>query len=380
MKDLKVYIIIFQFMLMTACGDQVKFDDIVRSSNKTNAENIDPSTLPPEEPGGVSNPPPGNNPPSTENPAPPIPPSPAEPKLIAITETLNQIPLQKAVDILIVEDTTLSMHTDRWSLHQKFSKSVDNLAGLDWRLAITSTDLGKNRLDGKIITLDNKGTQFITAQSSNPLKLLKDNISFDHCNSNDYILGWGDVGCTLGNEKLLGATIQAVAKNKEFFRDKTNLAVIYITDEDEEALANEHKATPQEVINAVKLNLGERDFKAYGAIIEPGDTQCLIQQKSAFEEPAAVYGETVASLIQQTGGQSVSICSHDYSDLFKSIEGNVTSALKTHFQLAHAPEIDIEVSLEPVQNIKYSLVKDQLIFASPPAEGSKITISYKFLE
>ncbi|MCB0390623.1 MAG: hypothetical protein KDD58_05010 [Bdellovibrionales bacterium] len=358
--------------LITACSDEVDFQSSLSKVSQS-VEDIDPSTLPPEEPGGGG----GQQPPNIEPPIVVNPRPPGEQQLLETEEVFQQKLITNAVDILIVEDTTLSMHNDRWTLHQKFDHSISNLGNLDWQMALTSTDLGKNRLDGSLIKFDNHGTTILSSISKNALDKFTNKIGFDHCNENDFVLGWGDLGCSLDGHHILGASVKAIEKNRNIFRPKANLAVVYITDEDEAAKGKDYQTTPNDVISAVRTYLGEVDFKAYGVIIQPGDSACLEQQKLPFVDPGAKYASVIEQLIQQTGGDSVSICNNDYSELFRHIQGNAAGELQTNFILMNANPLDAVVQLEPPQAIDYKIDGNILMFNSPPASGTKISIKYK---
>ncbi len=399
LKSKSTWGLYFTLFLSLGCDKQVEFRElssgILRNGGFEYTDDDQPEAPGPAQPPVVVTPPPVvvTPPPVVVTPPPVVvaPPPSEEPAGNEQQEVFYQTTVSNSVDIVIVEDTTLSMHGDRWTLHQKFSQAFENMSGLDWRLAITSTDLGSNRLDGRFIEFDYRGTSFLTPNTSNFKQKFMDKIGFLHCNDDMFSSGWGNIGCTLNSERMLEATIKTINRNSNFYRQDANLAVVYITDEDETVPVRDHLTTPSEVFEAITQRFGdEKNFTAYGAIIQPSDSDCLLKQTGPFTSPGAKYGVAINELVEMTGGSTVSICSNDYSGLFADIKGKNKGVLKKEFRLKEFYPIDIEVLFEPSQNISYKVEqrseivdnKEQkykvLVFDSEPLSGTKITINYKY--
>lgn len=403
MGFIRLIIILFVSASFVACGDQVEFQKQASSSFKSS---IDPSELPPEPPGGVQ--PPNQQPPHLEPPSnPPVTPPPSdnpedpvviipEPQLRDAELVFQQSPLiaNNKVDILVIEDTSLSMHSDRWTLHQKFDNMFTNLQGLDWRVGVTTTDLGRFRQDGSLVDFDYKGTKYLTPRTSNFKQKFLDVIGFDVCNESDTI-SWTGKPCTLNSTRVLEATVVAASKNNNFFRKDASLAVVYITDEDEEVPNRDHLTTPSEVKSAIEIHLGaDKSYSFHGAYIQPGDSSCLDKQKGHFTEPNSAYAHSIDSLVAETQGNSTSICGSDFSSLFSNLSGKVgvEGELDLEFDLPHNDPLGIEVTIVPAQDIEYSLIKKSktvngveipfkaIRFTTAPSAGSQITVKYKYEE
>ena len=238
-----------------------------------------------------------------------------------VQDTTPSIPSLRKVDILFVEDTSISMREDRFTLYRKFKNLFQNISHLDWQIAITATEQSRYGLNGDFIKLNYSGQTILKKSSSNYAKKFQDGISFDQCNDVDTD-GWLDSPCTLGNEHNLEVSIQSInsSSNAKFFRSDAELIIVYISDEDETVLKGEYKHTPENVINAVKSRFGDnKKFKALGIIIQPGDTNCLAKQTLPFNDPGAQFGDSISELTKLTAGNTTSICKDDYSSLFKGL-------------------------------------------------------------
>lgn len=290
------------------------------------------------------------------------------------------------LDILIVEDTSLSMRNERWTLHKRFPNLIQDLQGVDWQLGITTTNLGNPQdLNGELISLNYTGLKVLRKQNKNAQKIFEDAIGLDMCNNDDDPYAWLQKPCTLGHEEPLKASILAMnsARNDALFRNDAQLAIILITDEDEKSTTGHGATTPQDLMDAFSNRFGpDKKLSVHSIIIEPGDSQCLDQQSGPFADPGAQYGTQANLLSQLTGGITQSICESDYSlltsELAKQAQGG-SGQLQLEFTLSQTPIAEtVQVTISPSQSINWQIDGDKIIFDQAPRENSNIKIDYEY--
>jgi hypothetical protein len=278
------------------------------------------------------------------------------------------------VDILVISDDSYSMEADQKKLGAKFSSFISELATIDWHVGVTTTDLiSENALKGRLDEFQ-PGQIVLTPETANAQKLFEKTV-VRKCHG---------MVCGSSDEQPLGATVAAVnlaeGANHGFFRDGVDLAVLAISDEDEMSTGGSKATKPEKVIQTIQDKWGStKKFSAYGIIIKPGDTKCLIEQ-GGTEVPrvkaSAYYGRYVDKLSKMTGGETYSICEKDYDPLLKDISNKIRKLVYS-FQLQATPELDtLTVQLTPNAEIGYHVEHTRLVFDQPPAAGTQISVSY----
>lgn len=265
------------------------------------------------------------------------------------------------VDIIVVVDDSPSMSSEQKKLGERIESFIASLNGVDWRIAITTTDVSDDGPQGDFVTFEGTTTNVLSETVTNYKDVFLNTVKRKASKSS--------------SERPLEATILALSKantvNKGFFREQASLSIIYISDEDERSNGGSKATKPSEVVAAVTSLSSKKDFTAYGIIVEPGDSKCLFK---AGNHKEATH---VSALAYATGGLTGSICADDYSPTLKAIGKNVRK-LNDTFELLDLPDNDsVEVSLAPEQDIKWSLEGKKLIFDVPPLDDTKITVKFK---
>jgi hypothetical protein len=218
-----------------------------------------------------------------------------------VEETWN-ISSYGAVDLLFVVDSSKSMDAERTEMGRRFGDLMGQLSGLDWQIAMTTTDVqsmdGRSR--GQLMDFLGIGLPILTAQ-----------IPADQA--------WAAFRDTIENakegdpyERGIFATYMALERYQQdlaaqqFFRKNSHLEVIVITDADNSG--NEFMDQPQNLFDYVKNLFGpEKNFSFHSLIVEPGDRACVKQGES--------YGEKYFRLSQMTSGVVGSVCAKDYGQV-----------------------------------------------------------------
>jgi len=325
-------------MLTTACSD-VGFQDVASAASKV--ETGEPTTPTPE----------------------PTPVTPLE------EDSFVQRASDTPVDIIVVVDDSPSMSGEQKKLGERIGSFISSLDGVDWRIAITTTDVSDKStgLKGNFVEIEGTGTNILSYDTP------------DY--QNKFLQTVKRKASASSSEQPLEATVLAVSKanteNAGFFRDGASLSVIYISDEDERSTGGRKATKPATVLNAVKSVWSKKAFTAYGIIVEPGDYRCLDKGGSVAKHR---FGTHVSELARLTGGLTGSLCDDDYGPTLSAI-GKKVRKLNDTFKLKAMPDKDsLTISMDPYQDMKWKMEGDSIVFERPPMDNTKISIKYKKLK
>ena len=298
-----------------------------------------------------------------------------DPDATYVEENFEQKETNSKVDILFVVDNSPSMYEEQKMLGSRFNSFISALSRVDWQIAFTTTDVsnGTYGIKGSFLDLDGaNGNKVLRGNAGNAHQIFANTIQRKESNCSFV--------CPSSDEQGLLASIMAMDKsltvNAGFFRDDTDLAIIYISDEDELSDGPRDATKPVEVIDTFRQHWGQtKSLSVYGIIIEPGDTNCLREKRD--EGTTAYYGTHVSDLSALTGGITGSLCQRDYSQTLEEISNRVRELVDS-FELKEAPTGDVLVELDPVQpNISWRIDGNKLIFSRPPVSGTKIRVVYQ---
>ncbi len=300
------------------------------------------------------------------------------------TMSLIQPKEKSQVDILVVVDNSVSMLDEQLKIGQRFGDFVSALNNADWHIGFITSDprfeINKPGFGGRLLSVNSQNEKFLTPKTAFVQRAFLNTINRradqEGCDL------FGNI-CPTNKEELLKTSIQATdlkdSYNAGFFRDDAALAIVYLTDEDEMSTGPKEATAPSQVIKALIKNLGARKkFSAYGMIIEPGDNNCL--EENGVD---GSYGTFVSSLVERTGGLTTSICESDYSSSLRDISQRMRqNLLISSVNLENKPvEGSLTVTFTPSENaVEWELDAQKLNFKVRPAEGTKIDISYQYLD
>tara|TARA_B110001454_G_scaffold28073_1_gene27466 strand:- start:68143 stop:69675 length:1533 start_codon:yes stop_codon:yes gene_type:complete len=224
----------------------------------------------------------------------------------------------KKVDVLFVIDNSGSMEYEQQSMAQRTSQFLSILQGLDYQIAITTTDPRNINLgDGRLIPLTGgNGKKMIDA--SMPVSTAQNLLS--------QTLQRPETGS--GNEQGIRSVYRTIERYnanesdfKSFFRDGAQLSVVLISDEDESA--NTSKNDPASLLNLINTSWnGQKRFNFNSIITRPGDTAC----RNTY---GYSYGERYKTISDMTGGVLGNVCDMDYTSQVAGIADEIRRLLKT---------------------------------------------------
>lgn len=251
----------------------------------------------------------------------------------------------KKVDVLFVIDNSGSMAYEQKSMAQRTSNFLSVLHGLDWQIAVTTTDPRNVALgDGNLIPITGLpvGSYVLNSQAiseSSAQTLLSNTLQRKETGS--------------GIEQGVNAVYRMIEKYnagsaaiRSFLRSGAQLAVVLISDEDESA--NTVKNDPNKLIELIhNMFDGQKRFSFHSIITRPGDSACL-------KSGGATFGERYNTLSQLTGGLVGSVCEMDYSAQVNGIAQGVRDLLKT-----------LTLQCEPLQNFGITVTKNGAVVSAP---------------
>jgi hypothetical protein len=238
-------------------------------------------------------------------------------KILDIQQNV-EIKSNNKVDILIVDDNSASMQFEQKNMAARMSTFLNQLSGLDWRIAITTTDpVHTTWGDGRLLAMKGLTNQYMITSSTpaqQAQKVLGDTIQRSETgNSSEQ----GIYATYRSVERSLAA---ANSPNKTFFRNDANFATIVISDEDESAKGV--KNIPENLLSFLKTTWSSKLFAFHSIITKPGDKKCLYTE-------GATYGAIYQKLSLLTGAGTVggaiigSVCETDYGSQLRGIGDSV---------------------------------------------------------
>lgn len=298
------------------------------------------------------------------------------PRLASEVFTAGQA--QRKVDVLFIDDNSSSMDAMQSSLGDRFSTFSAAMSGIDWTAGITTTDCstGPYGICGTLLTMAGTGSNVLLPTTPSLSTVFRNTIVRPET-----------VGCLVradcpsGDSTPLRSLLTAMQKsttvNVGFFRPDATLAVVMLTNADENNVApTPSSITPANVIDQFQALWGAaKPFTVYTIAVLQGDSSCLTQQQAGG---LATYGTYPISLAQMTGGFSQSICSPNYTPVLQAI-GDDLQGTPNVVRLAHVPRAgSLVVTLTPASSIGWSLNGDTITFNSVLPVGTIISTTYEY--
>ncbi|MEQ1875057.1 MAG: hypothetical protein ABL958_00330 [Bdellovibrionia bacterium] len=266
----------------------------------------------------------------------------------------------RLVDILVVDDNSGSMAEEQANMGTRFPTFIAGLAGLQWRLGITTTDVSNGGARGHLIPFTGTNLKYIDAATPNADNLFKSTVQ----------IGVGGSGDERG---VYAATLAVELNEGAWIRANSHLAVIVLSDEDEfsDGTGLETKDRPDNFVKTVKDELGTgRTVSVHSIITRPGDTVCL-------NGDGASYGTVYAELTKLTGGILGDICATDYGAQLQNIAGSIASNVDS-FGLKCEPVSGVvaELSPAPATANNYTVNAGRVYFERTLDPGTQVRLVY----
>jgi hypothetical protein len=286
------------------------------------------------------------------------------------------------VDILFVDDNSASMDAEQAALGSRFASFASSLSGVDWQAGIITTDCTAGSVHnhcGELFNLTGRpaGEYILAPTTPSYLSVFQNTIQRPET-TNCLLSGT----CPSGKEEGLKSAIQSFAlrntTNAGFYRADADLAIVILSDEDEQSNAPATATKPSDLIASFKATWGNtKILSSYGIIVKPGDTACWNAQRLQLGANAN-YGTYPDLLATLTGGLSVSICEPDYSLTLTQIGLNVSQMSKS-IDLANTPIAGtVSVVFTPSFVTTWSVVGNRITFTTPAPTGTTVEVFYNY--
>ena len=269
-------------------------------------------------------------------------------------EQFNQI-ANRLLDILLVIDNSHSMREEQQNLANKLAPLLEYIEDADWRIGVVLTDPNSscmraviNKTDGDI----ERAFARAVAPGSR-----------------------GD-----NNERGVLTAVRAIsgqcARQRDWIREDSTLAVLVVTDEDNcsdgTGCPKKSYATGDYLLNQIaKSREPGLNARIYGLFWHPGTSE---RQCSTGYNRAKIWSK----LVEDTAGTWGSICDADYSDTLRAISKNLQVSLNTKFTLKYVPDGgSVRVFIDGVERRSGVAVQGKVIQLMPaPPEGAVVSINY----
>jgi len=283
------------------------------------------------------------------------------------------------VDVLFVVDNTVSMLEEQPRLVSAIPTFVDAAlaSGVDLHVAVTTTGIdptgptcpggASGGEAGRLFPADNSAPRMFTASSPGLASALQQNVQVGECAfqqqgleamrralTDPLVSSADDPRTPLPNDGNLG-----------FYRNTAALAVVVVSDDDDQS--------PDTVTTYTRFLQGLKGPGSAGRsslyAIAPSGVVCPTASGSGTR-----YAEAAAA----TGGAIESVCAADFGPLLRDVV-NRAFAPQTRYPLSGKPDssgVTVTVGGSPATGWTYDAATNTVVFASPPAPGTEIQVTY----
>lgn len=310
-------------------------------------------------------------------------------------------------DILFIDDNSGSMSPEQQRMADSFPTFISSIANLDYRLAITTTDISgvdsnngtspmpSSLRDGSLIDFGSGAGKYLTPTTGSADSLFKATIKRQetlNCEANNYRAS----SCPSADERGIYAAYLATAKNESnFIRSSGHMAIIVLSDED--VRSNLYcDGTSKPCLSSYNLKTQDKadfliaDFKkrfpgktlsVHSIIVN--DSSCQQAQTGQLGNPdiAGSIGTQYRDLSNKTGGVVGSICASSYQQQLGQIGSVITNQISsvafacTPYQGQFALYINGNAASQNQYTV--DMQKLQINFTQALAANTQIELTYK---
>lgn len=293
------------------------------------------------------------------------------------------------VDILLVIDDSGSMELEQLKISAAFANFLTNLGSINYRIAVTTTDVTANGLQGSLTNFGGTNLTYIEPTTPDALALLQETVQTGI---------WGDFnekGLTaiqLFINKALTLPVTTTSKTGKvttvttneynFLRADAVLATLVVTDSDEAAYSGGYQ-TAAAFLTDFKAKLPGKTYIHHSSVVLPNDSVC----KDSGEE----YGVTYFDLSKATGGVAASLCSASYVDQLKDFATTIINKISEQTLICSPIDINndgkVDIDISYVSNTgatgnitSYTVANNKVSFVSPLTIVGDYSIIYYCLK
>lgn len=274
-------------------------------------------------------------------------------------------------DILLVVDNSATMREEQGRIFNAAGALVTEAQarGIDYRIAVTTTGIrpptdptlpacpgGANGAEaGRFFPVDGSNPRIITPSTPNGAQALAQNTQVGLCHQQEE--GMQAMRLALSEPLRSG-------ENAGFLRDDANLAVIFVSEEDD------HSGYP--VNDFVGFLSG---LKGLGG----AKASALVDVNDACSQASGV-AHRYLELARATGGTASSICAPNWNGVFAGFAADAYTPRQA-FTLSQTPdpagiEVFVNGAPSPAGTWTYDAASNSIRFGSPPPVGARVEVNY----
>lgn len=266
-----------------------------------------------------------------------------------------------AVDILFVIDDSCSMADEQQALAANFQAFMaDAATGIaDWRIGVTTTDTFS--VQGRLLGTVGNPT-VLTPVTPNVQQLFASKVNVGTNGS--------------GYEQPFAAMVAAVTEpnlsgpNAGFLRPRTPLAVIIVTDAEEQS-----PSTPGSYLATLRAAKGGRADLVNVSVVGP-----FSQQTGCFLDGPVDTGR-YSAVVDDSNGVKADICTTDWATDLRAISRAVFGG-QARFTLTGRPDVNAGISVtvdgQPRSTgWRYDATTNAIVFSSPPAPNAVVEATWR---
>lgn len=238
----------------------------------------------------------------------------------------NKIAYNTEVDVLWVIDTSSSMDKHQSLLAAQVGLFVDSLnkTGLNYQMAVTTMDMSSSGAKGKFLG----SPAILTASTPGLISQLQARLQAGASGSPV------ERGLEAMKASVSAPLSSAGGNNYGFLRPNALLAVIFLSNEDDQSASADYGA----FLDSVRppLPSGERSWVAQFMGVTPDDPTCKTSEwdQAGYSEAGLKY----IALADESGGNSEAICDADLRRALTNVKARILEII-TEYKLARVPNL-----------------------------------------
>lgn len=299
----------------------------------------------------------------------------------AVHDELRVQPAPAKLDLLWVIDNTASMKDERAGLVRSIDAllSAADARGIDYHIGVTTTGVGappslngetcsggvNGNESGRLFPVDHSRPRIVHSGMSDRAAILSANLDVGGCHSVEQGLRAATLALSppLVDNDNDHRTNESNDGNKGFVRPDAHLAVVVVSDEDDES--------PDTVSRHVKAlrNVKPTSPFTFVAIVAP-EEGC-----PTAVEPGTRYLEAAERL----GGLSGNVCEDNWASTLGTLADALFQPVRRWTLDAPADAASLEVSIDgvPTRAWHYDAATRSVVFDTLPAPGSQLRFQYR---
>lgn len=299
----------------------------------------------------------------------------------ALHDELRIQPARAKVDLLWVIDNTASMKDERAGLVRSIDAflAAADARGVDYHIGVTTTGVGappsfngetckggvNGGESGRLFPVDHASERIVHPGLADRAAILANNLDVGGCHSVEQGLRAALLALSppLVDNDDDGRTAEPNDGNKGFIRPDAHLAVVVVSDEDDES--------PDTVARNAKAlrNVKSTSPFTFAAIVAP-DAGC-----ATAVEPGTRYLEAARLL----GGLTGNVCDDSWSGTLDTLADALFQPVLRWTLDAAADVASLEVTIDdvPTRAWHYDASSESVVFDALPAPGSRLRFRYR---